>query len=94
MTEQSPSLRYLASDQLVELSPLDAQRLAVQSGDEVHVRSNGHAVTAVVQIRDRAKRGTATLIEGTKEHNANVLTDGAPILVEITPADRELRTAT
>ena len=67
----------------MELSPLDAERLAVQSGDEVEVRSNGHAVNAVVQIRERAKRGTATLIEGTAESNANVLIDGAPVLVEI-----------
>jgi anaerobic selenocysteine-containing dehydrogenase len=67
----------------VELSPLDAERLAVESGDEVQVRSNGHAVTAVVQIREGAKRGTATLTEGTKEGNANVLVDGAPVLVEV-----------
>jgi NADH-quinone oxidoreductase subunit G len=83
VTEQSPSLRFLAADQLVELSPLDAERLAVESGDEVQVRSNGHAVTAVVQIREGAKRGTATLTEGTKEGNANVLVDGAPVLVEV-----------
>jgi hypothetical protein len=49
----------------------------------VRVRSNGHAVNAVVQIRERAKRGTATLIEGTQEGNANVLADGAPVVVEI-----------
>jgi len=83
VTDQSPSLRFLAADQLVELSPLDAERLAVESGDEVQVRGNGHAVTAVVQIRERAKRGTATLTEGTKEGNANVLVDGAPVLVEV-----------
>jgi NADH-quinone oxidoreductase subunit G len=83
VTEQSPSLRFLASGQQVELSPLDAQSLQVQSGDEVRVRSNGHAVNAVVQIRERAKRGTATLIEGTQEGNANVLADGAPVVVEI-----------
>jgi NADH-quinone oxidoreductase subunit G len=83
VTEQSPSLRFLAAGQLVELSPLDAERLAVESGDEVRVRRNGHAVTAIVQIRAGAKRGTATLMEGTKEGNANVLVDGAPVLVEI-----------
>ena len=83
VTEQSPSLRFLVSGQQVELSPLDAARLAVASGDEVQVRSNGHAVTAVVQIRERAKRGTATLIEGTAEGNANVLVDGAPVVVQI-----------
>ena len=83
VAEQSPSLRFLVSGQQVEISPLDAQRLGVESGDAVQVRSNGHAVDAVVQIRERAKRGTATLIEGTAEGNANVLADSAPVLVEI-----------
>jgi NADH-quinone oxidoreductase subunit G len=83
VAEQSPSLRFLVSGQQVELSPLDAERLAVESGDEVQVRSNGHTVKAVVQIRERAKRGTATLIEGTQEENANVLADSGPVLVEI-----------
>ena len=83
VTERSPSLRFLASGQQVELSPLDAERLQVASGDEVQVRCNGHAVNAVVQIRARAKRGTATLIEGTQEGNPNVLVDGAPVVVAI-----------
>ena len=47
------------------------------------MRSNGHSVNAVVQIRARAKRGTATLIEGTQEGNPNVLVDGAPVVVAI-----------
>ncbi len=83
VADHSPSLRFLVTGQQVELSPLDAERLAVQSGDEVQVRSNGHAVKATVQIRERAKRGTATLIEGTAESNANVLADSTPVLVEI-----------
>jgi len=83
VTERSPSLRFLVSGQQVELSPLDAERLQVASGDEVQVRSNGHSVKAVVQIRDRAKRGTATLIEGTQEGNANVLSDGALVVVQV-----------
>jgi NADH-quinone oxidoreductase subunit G len=91
-TEQSPSLRFLVSGQRLELHPLDAERLSLASGDEVQVRSNGHSLSAVVQIRERAKRGTATLIEGTAENNANVLVDGGPVLVEISPADGE-RTA-
>ena len=83
VTERSPSLRFLVAGQQVELSPRDAERLQVASGDEVQVRSNGHAVNAVVQIRAGAKRGTATLIEGTQEGNPNVLVDGAPVVVAI-----------
>jgi hypothetical protein len=47
------------------------------------VRSNGHAVNARVQLRSGTQRGTATLLEGTAQDNANVLVDGAPVLVEI-----------
>ncbi len=93
VTDRSPSLRHLVTSQQLELSPLDAERLSVHSGDEVQVRSNGHAVSARVQIRSAAKRGTATLIEGTTNDNANTLLDGAPVLVEITPANRAPRSA-
>ncbi len=85
VTDRSPSLHHLVAAQQLELSPLDAERLAVESGDRVEVRSNGHAVKARVQIRAGAKRGTATLVEGTSEENATVLQDGAPVLVEVAP---------
>jgi NADH-quinone oxidoreductase subunit G len=83
VTERSPSLSFLIADQQVELNPLDAERLALSSGDEVRISSNGHAVTATVRLRAAAKPGTATLIEGTREGNANELMDEAPVLVEI-----------
>ena len=43
-------------------------------------RSTAEGLVAAVDNGD----GTATLIEGTHEENANVLVDGAPVLVEVT----------
>ena len=75
------ALRFLAPTQTVELAPADADRLGLSDGDEVDVRSNGHAVDARVKLRERMRPGAAFLIEGTAENNANVL-DGAE-MVEI-----------
>ena len=52
-------------------------------GDEVEVTSDGHAVHAVVRLRENAKPGSALLIWGTQTDNANVLVNGAPVLVEV-----------
>jgi NADH-quinone oxidoreductase chain G len=85
-TDRSPSLRFLRPAQELILSPVDAERLGVASGEPVQVASNGSAVQAAVRVRESAKRGTCYLIEGTAEENANLLTDGAPLLVNIPPA--------
>ena len=39
----SPVLQFLRPQQVVELSPVDAERLGVADGDQVEVGSNGHA---------------------------------------------------
>jgi NADH-quinone oxidoreductase subunit G len=80
-TERNVALRFLAPAQTVELAPADADRLGLVDGDEVTVRSNGHAVDARVKLRERMRPGAAFLIEGTAENNANAL-NGAE-LVEI-----------
>jgi NADH-quinone oxidoreductase subunit G len=64
VTERSPALRFLAPAQALELSPADAQRLGLESTDEVDVRSNGTSVRARVSIRERVKPGASFLIEG------------------------------
>jgi NADH-quinone oxidoreductase subunit G len=97
VTEHSPSLRFLAADQAVELNPLDAERLGLHTGVEVEVSANGETVTAGVRIRRSVPRGTASMLLGTAESNANQLFDGAPTLIEIAAlrtANGERRTAT
>jgi NADH-quinone oxidoreductase subunit G len=82
-TDRSPSLRFLRPAQELILSPVDAERLGVASGEPVRVTSNGSAVEAAVRVRESAKRGTCYLIEGTADDNPNLLTDGSPLLVDI-----------
>jgi NADH-quinone oxidoreductase subunit G len=81
--EQSPSLRFRAARQAVELNPLDAERLGLGSGDEIEVRRDGQSVTATVQVRRSVARGTVSMLAGTAQGNANTLVDGAPALVEL-----------
>ena len=83
VTEQAPSLRFLAADQVIELNPLDAERLSLRTDDEVEVGANDEPVTATVRVRHSVARGTASMLLGTKDNNANQLLDGAPTLVEI-----------
>jgi NADH-quinone oxidoreductase subunit G len=84
VTERNAALRFLTAKQKVELAPADGERLGVADGDEVVVRSNGTSVRARVDLRERIRPGTAFLIEGTAEDNANVF-NGSPT-VEIHPA--------
>ena len=53
-----PSLRFLAAQQVVELNPLDAERLGLKSGDEAEAGVNGHRSPAP-SAPARAPRGTA-----------------------------------
>ena len=86
VTEQAPSLRFLAAEQVVELNPLDAERLGLATGTAVQAGVNGHAVNATVRVRRGIPRGTAGVLLGTAADNANLLTDGEPVLVELRPA--------
>ena len=101
VTDNAPSLQFLAPDQYVELNPLDAERLRLATGDDVEVRAGDQAVIATVRIRRRVAPRTAVLLLGTRQNNANVLADGQPVLVELSrqsgvgsTANGEPRTAT
>jgi NADH-quinone oxidoreductase subunit G len=56
--EVSPALKFLSPKPRVEVSPGDAQRLGLFEGDKVVIGSNGHAVDAVVLLRDAVPEGT------------------------------------
>jgi NADH-quinone oxidoreductase subunit G len=86
VVDHSPSLRFMAAHQVVELNPLDAERLGLESGAEAVVQAGDRSVTATVRVRRGVARGTATMLLGTREDNANFLVDDAPALVEISPA--------
>ena len=82
-TEHAPSLRFLAPHQRAEISPEDAQRAGVQTGDEVIVGVNGTSVRALAAVRSAVAEGSVFLTEGTSRHNATVLTNGVPQTVEL-----------
>jgi anaerobic selenocysteine-containing dehydrogenase len=83
ITELNPPLKFLAPQQKVELSPADAERLGLESGDEVRVAQNGTGVRARVAIKERMQDGACFLIEGVADGNANQLLNGGPVEVEI-----------
>jgi NADH-quinone oxidoreductase subunit G len=82
VTERSKALRFLAPAQTLELSLADAERLGIEQGEEVTVRSNGHSVEAKVAIRERVRPGSGFLIEGTAENNANALAGATSVEIE------------
>jgi NADH-quinone oxidoreductase subunit G len=81
--EHAPSLGFLAAQQVVELNPLDAERLALKTGEVAEASAGDRSVTATVRVRRAVARGTAVMLLGTKDDNANQLFDGSPVLVEI-----------
>jgi NADH-quinone oxidoreductase subunit G len=79
----SPALKFLVPHQRVELSPADAERLGLRSGDRVEVAYDGTAVAAEVLVRSAVPAGSAFLAEATPADSANALTNGGPRLVEV-----------
>ena len=83
ITELNPPLKFLQPQQRVELSPTDAEKLDLGSGDEVSVSQNATSVRALVSIRERVPEGVCFLLEGVAEGNANALLNGSPVSVRI-----------
>jgi NADH-quinone oxidoreductase subunit G len=71
----SPALQFMLPHQVVELSPLDADRLGVRDGDQVEVGSNGTRVRGAARLRAAVPGGSVFLVEGTHDQPANVLTE-------------------
>lgn len=89
-TDLSPALNYLIPAQRLEVSVADAERLGLERGDEVSVKSGETEVTARVAIRAALPEGTCFLMEGTQQGNANAFTNGKPAIVEIGKATPKL----
>ena len=81
--EISPALQFTIAEQLVELSPEDAQRLGIEQGSAVQVAQNGTRLNGRAAIRTGVPAGTAFLADGIAEDSANVLTEP---LVEVVKA--------
>jgi len=79
ITELNPPLKFLQPQQRVEVSPVDAQRLDLKSGDRVLV--NG--IEAEVHVKERVPEGVVFMAEGVLDGNANALLNGGPVQVKI-----------
>jgi NADH-quinone oxidoreductase subunit G len=71
----SPILKFVRPQQVVELSPVDAEHLGITDGDRVEVGANGTRVQAPVRLRASVPGGSVFLAEGTHEQPANLLTE-------------------
>ena len=81
--EISPALRFTVAEQLVELSPQDAQRLGIEPGAAVQVAQNGTRLSGRAAVRTGVPEGTTFLAAGIAQESANALTDA---LVEVVKA--------
>jgi NADH-quinone oxidoreductase subunit G len=79
ITELNPPLRFLMPQQHVEISPVDAERLGLKSGDRVLVRG----IEAEVHVKERVPAGIVFMAEGVLDGNANALLNGGPVQVTI-----------
>lgn len=84
ITELNPPLKFLTPQQRVEISPTDAERLDLKTGETVRVSQGGSAVEAQVHIKERVPAGVCFMAEGVADGNANALLNGGPVQVEIT----------
>ncbi|HEY2637559.1 MAG TPA: molybdopterin dinucleotide binding domain-containing protein, partial [Solirubrobacteraceae bacterium] len=71
--EASPALRFLAVRQRAELSPEDAARLGLTSGQRVVLADDEAELEAEALVRAAVPPGTVFLEEGLERHPANAL---------------------
>jgi NADH-quinone oxidoreductase subunit G len=81
--EISPALQFTVAEQLVELSPRDAERLGILHGEAVRVAQNGTRLRGRAAVRTGVPDGTTFLADGIARESANVLTEP---LVEVSKA--------
>jgi len=90
--EVSPALHFLRPQQVVELSPADAEALGIREGDRVEVGSNGTRVRGPVRLRAAIPSGTVFLAEGTSSDPANALTERTVAVTRLAASAPEVST--
>jgi NADH-quinone oxidoreductase subunit G len=83
ITELNPPLKFLKPSQHLELSPADAQRLGLSTGDKVRVTQGDHSLEATALIKERTPEGVCFLAEAIPGANANSLLNGHQVRVGI-----------
>jgi NADH-quinone oxidoreductase subunit G len=79
----SPSLQFAVPRQVVELSPVDAERLGIRHGEQVEVAADGHRVhvRGPAVVRAAIPAGSVFVAEGTHDSPANLLSDARVVEV-------------
>ncbi|HWH19654.1 MAG TPA: molybdopterin-dependent oxidoreductase, partial [Solirubrobacterales bacterium] len=83
ITELNPPLKFLKPSQHLELSPEDAQRLGLATGDKVRVTQGDRSLEATALIKERTPEGVCFLAEAIPGANANSLLNGHQVRVGI-----------
>jgi NADH-quinone oxidoreductase subunit G len=73
--EISPALQYTIAHQQAELSPEDARRLGIVTGETLEVSQNGTRLKARAAVRSGVPEGTIFLATGVAQDSANALTE-------------------
>ncbi len=83
ITELNPPLHFLKPTQRLELSPADAERLGLATGDRVRVSQGEKTLDTTVAVKERVPEGVCFLAEGVAGGNANALLNGHQVRVGI-----------
>jgi NADH-quinone oxidoreductase subunit G len=73
--EISPALQYTVAHQQAEISPQDAQRLGIVSGEILEISQNGTTLRAKALVRSGVAEGTIFLGTGLAADSANALVE-------------------
>jgi NADH-quinone oxidoreductase subunit G len=73
--EISPALQYTVAHQQAELSPEDAHRLGIVTGETLQISQNGTSLKARAAVRSGVPEGTIFLATGIQTDSANALTE-------------------
>lgn len=72
--DMSPSLHFARTRQVIELSPVDANRHEISDGDTVSLSSNGTSITGLAKVRASIPTGRVFAAVGVPDNSASVLT--------------------
>ncbi len=79
--EISPALKFAIAHQQAEISPEDAQRLGIVTGELLDVSQNGSSLRAKAAVRSGVAPGTVFLATGLTSESANLLSHGTDVEV-------------
>jgi len=77
MTRRSRGIMWISPEEVIEISPMDAQDLGVEDGETVRVISRRGEVRTKAKVTDRSLRGVAFMSFHFRDVLTNLLTNAA-----------------